>query len=257
MPPAAIVLLGAADLSASELATTAGALAAIAASAGLLLVVPLYVTQSREIRRLLEWQQREPDRGESVVATPAETIVPPTRVPQTGPLSPAERVTVDRPALERITAERAALTSPSFWRRTLARGPRHPLVLSAAALLVAVAVVAVVAVTGPGGGEEPARESGLDRSTVGVVVLNGSSQAGFAGKVADSLAADGFTEVRTGTTGTSRQTVVLFDKQRRREADLVARQLGVKVVQPLDRGSRAIAPDADVVVVAGEDRTRS
>lgn len=257
MPPSAIPLLAAGDLSVSDLATTVGGLAAIAASAGLLLVVPLYVTQSREIRRLLQWQQLEPHRGESAVAAAAETLVPSTRAPQTGRLSPAERVTVDRPALERITAERAALNSPSFWRRTLARGPRHPLVLSAAALLIAVAVVAVVAVTGPGGGEEPARGGGLDRSAVGVVVLNGSSQAGFAGKVADSLAADGFTEVRTGTTGTSRQTVVLFDMQRRREADLVARQLGVKVVQPLDRSSRAIAPDADVVVIAGEDRTRS
>lgn len=243
------------DFSITELATRAGAFAAVAASLGLLLVLPLYLTQRREVRRLLEWREREPERGEQ--DTLAQTLAPAPRGPQIGPLSPADRVTADRPALERITAERAAITSPSFWRRTIARGPRHPLVLSAAALLVAVVVVAIVALTGPGGGEESGGQGGLDRAEVNVVVLNGSSKSGFAGKVADSLAAEGFSEVRTGTTGTSRQTVVLFDRDRRREAKVIARQLGVDVLQPLDRASRAVAPDAAVVVVAGEDRARS
>ncbi len=245
----------AADFSITELATRAGAFAAVAASLGLLLVLPLYLTQRREVRRLLEWREHEPERGEGDALAP--TLAPAPRSAEIGPLSPAERVTADRPALERITAERAAITSPSFWRRTIARGPRHPLILSAAALLVAIAVVAVVALAGPGGGEESGGQGKLDRGAVNVIVLNGSSKSGFAGKVADSLAADGFTEVRTGTTGTSRQTVVLFDRQRRREAKVIARQLGVEVVQPLDRASRAVAPDAAVVVVAGEDRARS
>jgi hypothetical protein len=249
----------AADFSVSELVTRAGALAAIAASIGLLLVLPLYLTQRREVQRLLEWQRREPERGDAgqpapAPVTPATATLPP---PQPGPLTPAERVTADRPALERITAERPALTSPSFWSRLIARGPRHPLVISAVALLVAVAAVAAVALTGPSGGGEATKGSNLDRSAVSIVVLNGSSQTALAGKVADSLAAAGFTESRTGTTGTSGQTVVLFDKRRRREAKAVSRQLGVKVVQPLDRQLRAIAPEADVVVVAREDRARS
>jgi hypothetical protein len=255
------LLTAAADFSISELVTRAGALAAVAATIGLLLVLPLYLTQRREVRRLLEWQQREPERGDSgsqapAAPAPAAPGVAVPRVPQTGPLTPAERVTADRPALERITTERPALTSPSFWSKLIARGPRHPLVISGVALLVGVAAVAAVALTGPGRGEEAAQGSNLDRSAIGVVVLNGSSQTALAGKVADSLAADGFTDVRTGTTGTSRQTVVLFARQRRREATAVSRRLGVKVIQPLDRPLRAVAPEADVVVVAGEDRAR-
>lgn len=252
------LLAAAADFSMSELVTRAGALAAIGATVGLLLVLPLYLTQRREVRRLLDWQQREPERGDPgpAVAPRPTSAAPVGRPTQPGALTPAERVTADRPALERITTERSAVTSPSFWSGLIARGPRHPLVLSAIALLIGVAAVAAVALTGPGVGEEERKGSSLDRSAVNVVVLNGSSQTALAGKVADSLAADGFTDVRTGTTGTSAQTVVLFAKRRRREATAVSRRLGVKVIQPLDRRLRAIAPEADVVVVAGEDRAR-
>ena len=40
-----------------------GGAAAIMAMLGLLLLVPLYVTQRREIARLLDWKEREPDAG--------------------------------------------------------------------------------------------------------------------------------------------------------------------------------------------------
>lgn len=254
---AGALLIAATDFSMSELVTRAGALAAIGATIGLLLVLPLYLTQRREVRRLLDWQEREPERGDpGSPPMPAPLTATPVPV-QTGALTPAERVTADRPALERITTERPAVTSPSFWSRLIARGPRHPLVISAVALVIGVAAVAAVALTGPGGTEDATKGTNLDRSAVNVVVLNGSSRTALAGKVADSLAAAGFTDVRTGTTGTSGQTVVLFNKQRRREAMAVSRRLGVKVIQPLDRQLRAVAPEADVVVVAGEDRARS
>jgi hypothetical protein len=236
----------------SDVLAAAGGLAAIAAIIGMLLVLPLYLTQRREIKRLLKWQELEPERGDE--GAPAATAPIPARPTTATALSPAERITLDRPALERITAERAALESPSLWRRLLARGPRHPLVLTALTVVVAVVIVAAVALTAsltqPEGGDGP----GLDRGEVELVVLNGSSTPALAGKVADSLGAAGFEDIRTGTTGTSRQTIVLFAPGSRRAARVLGRELGVQVIQPLDRETRSRAPGAEVVVVAGEDR---
>ena len=241
----------------ADLITKAGAACALAATIGMLLLLPLYLAQRREVLRLLDWQQREPERGEAGLPPPhtGEGPVPsPAAYPATGTaLTPAERITLDRPALERITAERAALQSPSFFRRLAARGPRHPLVLSLVALLIAAVVVIVVAAVGRndlGGGGTGAN---LDRGAVSVVVLNGSSQGSLADKLADTVDAAGFTEVRTGPGVPTTATQVLFAKQQRQAAGAVGRELGVKQVSPLDRATRAMAPGADVVVVAGED----
>jgi hypothetical protein len=252
------ILLGADSGVATDLLVRAGGAAGVVAVLALLLVLPLFITHRREIKRLLEWQSLEPARGEGTdrpagqgtVATASAASAPRT-------LSPAQRVTADRPALERITTERAAIESPSFWRRLIARGPRHPLVLAGLALVLAVGTVAVVSLTGSIGDNEPDTSGRFDRTTVSLVVLNGSSKTALADKVADSLTAAGFDDVRTGTTATSRQTVVLYDKGHRRAAEVLRRELGVNVVQRLDRPARAAAPDADVVVVAGEDYARA
>ena len=47
-----------------ELLIKAGGLAAIIALFGLLFVVPLFLSQRREIRRLLRWQELDPQRGD-------------------------------------------------------------------------------------------------------------------------------------------------------------------------------------------------
>ena len=69
--------------------------------------------------------------------------------------------------------------------------------------------------------------------------------------------AAGFNTPQTGVTGSSEQTVVLYDKGNRRAAQVLQRELGVNVVQELDRAARAAAPDADVVVIAGEDYAKA
>ena len=124
-------------------------------------------------------------------------------------------------------------------------------------MVLAISAVVVVSLTGSIGDNEPDTSGKLDRTEVSLVVLNGSSKTALAGKVADSLTAAGFVDVRTGTTATSRQTVVLYDKGHRRAAEVLRRELGVNVVQRLDRAARAAAPDAEVVVVAGEDYARA
>jgi len=243
----------------------AGAVALI----GIALVLPLYVTQRREVKRLLRWRELEPERGDegapqpgyAGVATAATAAARPVTGSYTtgGRMTPAERVTADRPALSRITAERAAIQSPSFWKRLIARGPRHPLVLSVIGILIAVAVVAVVALSSNGLSDKESKQSdggGLDKGAVALIVLNATSKTALADKVADQLSSDGFTNIRTGLTGNSNQTVVLYDKGFKGAASAVGRKLDVEVLQPLDRETRAIAPDADVVVVAGEDRAK-
>lgn len=251
----------------------AGGAAALIAIIAIALVIPLYVTQRREVKRLLAWQELEPERGDAPqpasVATaataapppPATTASYPAAPRPTGSMSPAERVTADRPALSRITAERAAIQSPSFWRRTMARGPRHPLALSLIAILVAGVIVAAVGLLSGGlsvdTGDDGGSEGGFDRAAVPVVVLNASGTPALADRVADDVKAQGFENVRTGVTGSSGQTIVLFDKGQKREAQAVARELGVDVLQPINRETRAIAPEAAVVVVAGEDRARA
>lgn len=246
---------------AQELINRAGAVAAAVALLGMLAVIPLYVTQRREVQRLLDWREREPEAGDSAEVTayrggPATGAHPATgSYPTTGTgLTPAERVTLDRPALKRITAERAALESPSFWRRLIARGPRHPLVLSLLALIAAGAVVATVAILARNDVEGRSKGADLDRSGVAVVVLNGSSQASLENKLADTISAAGFTQVRTGTGVPTDDSLVLYAERQQREAKVVARELNIDKTKALDRATGAVAPDADVVVVAGEDR---
>lgn len=248
-----------AQVSADDLVGKITDAAALLTIVGLALVLPLYLAQRREVQRLLLWQRLEPHRGEgerdeaAAATAAASPTAPPRPATPTARLTPAERVTAERPALERITAERAALSSPSFRRRFLAGGPRHPLVLSLAAVLLAAGAVAAYALVGSGGGGGAEVAGGLDRSQVPVTVLNGSSETALAGKMAELLRAEGFEQIETGTTASTNQTVVLFNGQRRREARAVARELNVRVVQPFDRVARAAAPDASVVVVVGED----
>lgn len=253
-----VTLLGATQGIETELIVRVGGAAAAFATLGLLLVLPLYFSQRQEIRRLLRWQELEPHRGESEAERLAQAAAGATAITRPGELSPAERVTGERPALERITTERPALEEPSFWKRLIARGPRHPLVLSALAIGLAIAAVVVVSMTGQL--DDSSSEGGggkLDRAGLELVVLNASSKPSLADKVADGLTAAGFEQVRTGVTGTSKQTVVLFEKGNKRAAEVLKRELGANVVQPLDRTTKAAAPGAQVVVVAGEDYSKS
>jgi hypothetical protein len=239
----------------------AGAVALIA----LALVVPLYVTQRREVQRLLHWRELEPERGDegapqSYPVTASTAVARPvTGAYTTGTLTPAERVTADRPALSRITAERAAIQSPSFWRRLIARGPRHPLVLALIGILIAGAAVGYVALSTDSLDSKESKQgngNSLDKGSIAVVVLNGSSTTALADRVADDVSAKGFTDVRTGVTGESDQTVVLYDEGFKRAGNLVSKELDAKVVQPINREVQAVAPDANVVVIAGEDRAK-
>ena len=88
-------------------------------------------------------------------------------------------------------------------------------------------------------------------------MLNGSEISGLAGNVADDVIANGFD--RGAVSAASRsysQTVVMYAPNHQRQGRLVARALGVEPVQPIDRASAKRAGEADVVVIAGDDRAR-
>jgi LytR cell envelope-related transcriptional attenuator len=266
----------------------AGGLVAVAAVIGLLLALPLYLSQRRDVHRLRTWMEREPshpvediaaseallDRAEAELeeltgATPAAApgaaeVQPPPSTPAT-PIPAATRVTSERPALERITMERAALEPHPRWRRFAARvtQPRVLATIGIVGLLVGIgAIFASERLLSVDENGEPAKAGAVNPEDVNVVVLNGTTAEGLAGLVADDLRAKDYNIPEGGITNARSsfdQTVVMFAPGNERAARKVARELDVTAVQAINAESRrAVAGlDPDVVVIAGEDRARS
>lgn len=233
-----------------------GGIAAIFAMLGMLLLVPIFVTQRREISRLVDWMDREPDAGTtSFQAIPAPGATMPGGF---GRSSAADRVTSERPALERVgTAEQQAiaLEQAPWWRRVIERGPRHPLVISLAAILFAV-VVFFAAAHFLRAGDEGGKGAPVDPASVSVVVLNASTSSGLAGSLSDDLTSAKFVVASTSVAqdGTDESLVMYSDTaEGRRKARAVAKALGISTVKPFDKEAEAEANGADVVVFAGDD----
>lgn len=266
-----------------ELIDLGTAIVSVVATGALLLLLPLYISQRRDVQRLRLWMEREPSHPQSDLAAsealldraetelgealgetavrPAEEAVPAGRVAPTTPLPPARRVTTDRPALQRITMEREALAPHPRWRRFVAQATQPRVLVAvgiAAVLLGAAAIFGSERLLTDG--EEGPQGAGLDPSQIEVAVLNGTTASGLASKVGSDLQANGFDlgEVSNATPGFD-QTVVLFGRGSEREARKVAKTLGVRAVQPLgpdDRDLARLGGGADVIVIAGEDRAR-
>jgi len=178
------------------------------------------------------------------------------------PLSPAERVTGDRPALSRITGDMPAVEPDSGVHRAWARlrESRHPLLIAGGALLVGAGIfVGALQLLGASGTDGVVSEESAAAAKIDVTVLNATGVSGLESKVADDIEANGFT---LGSTGVSEQkldrTQVLFADGQRGEARDVADALGVenRDIQPLSGPAKQSAEGADVVVIAGDDRAR-
>lgn len=241
-----------------DLLVPLGGAAAILAMLGMLLVLPIIVGQRREIARLTDWMEREPDAG----TTEFQAISPAATMPRGFPGGPArssaaDRVTGDRPALERIgTSEQRAiaLEQAPWWRRVVERGPRHPLVISLLAILVAVGIFFAVGHF-LRAGEEGGKGAPVDPASVSVVVLNASTSSGLAGTISDDLTAASFDVTSTSVADDdAKESVVMYaDRGSRRKAKSVARKLGVSRIEPFDKEALAAANGADVVVFAADD----
>jgi LytR cell envelope-related transcriptional attenuator len=283
-----------------EVASHLPAYVSLAAAAAFVLLLPLYFSQRRDLARLHAWMEREPghpaadleasegllDRAETeleaVLGPPREAlsdagataqaataqaaaeptqVAPPAPAAQGGSLSPAQRVTHERPALERITMERAALLPHPRWRRMIGR-IGQPWVLSAiAAVAVLLGLAAIFSsgelLGGDEGSKHGPRPGAIVPGDVDVAVLNGTSAPGLAAKVGDDVRVNGF---KLGTVTNSRrqfdQTVVMYEPGQQLAAKKVAHDLGVKPVQPIDRQTEQTADGANVVVIAGADRAK-
>lgn len=227
-----------------------GGIAAILAMAGMLLLLPIFTNQRREIARLIDWMNREPDAGTREFRA---IQAPGTWTGSTA----ADRVTSERPALERIgTAEQRAieLQQAPWWKRVIERGPRHPLVISILAILAAGAIFYAAAHFLRAGSNDSAPNR-IEPSTVSVVVLNASSSSGLAGEVSDQLGNRDFDVIGTSVAnGGSGKSVVRYSKGAERQAKLVAKVLGISSVKPFDTEAEAASNNqAEVVAFVGDD----
>jgi len=261
----------------------AGQVAGVGAFIGLLVFLPLFVSQARDIRRLRVWSERDPD----AVDEAEEAAVASARVAQQAAVarvtgaaqtaraevraaaresaamqSPAERVAAERPATSRITAERMAIARQPAWRRWLSMpSPRQLLAIVAGVFVLGLAV-ALIALQIAGGGDEVSSapettvaEGGVVKADVEVAVLNGTAVAGLAATVGGDVESNGYElGVVANSETPAAETQVFFERGHEDEAKAVARTLGVDSVAAVDAESSELAKGADVVVLVGEDR---
>jgi hypothetical protein len=252
------------------------AIVSVVAAVGIALLTPLYRSQRRDVLRLRAWMDQQPehpatdiaaseallDRAEAELERLTEPATEEGATPAT-PVPAATRVTSERPALTRITMERAALEPHPRWRRFMARlsQPRILIAIGVVALLVGVGGIFVSEKLLSDGGEGPAKAEKIDKSSVNVAVLNGTAITGLGGKVGGVVEENGYAlGTVTNTAPGVKKTEVFYAPHNKKAAQKVAKDLGIDPddVSPLDREDRqAAGPDADVVVIAGEDRARS
>jgi hypothetical protein len=108
--------------------------------------------------------------------------------------------------------------------------------------------------TGGSGTGEPAKTP----AETNVAVLNGTTFTGLAGQLADRVSQEGGYERGATETNTRDQTIqtstVYYADGFRSQARKVAELLSISAVEPVDEDTQALAPDADVVVLAGADQ---
>lgn len=258
---------------------------ALAAFVGILLLVPLFLSQRRDIQRLTEFRERHPKYPGSDLATSEalldraeaelEEIYADRGEPMTAEEGPVAATVVhpdglagetsERPALDRRTSELAALEPhPRWkqWRDRLTR-PRWLAAIAVGAAVIAGAVVIGSESLSSNGGDTPPpppAANAVDPTTIKVAVLNGTSKTGLAAKVSADITPEGYQlgEVTNlSGAGDFPQTVVYFqpkDKVSKEAARKVAKLLGKARVQEITPQAQKLAGDADVVVVAGDDR---
>ena len=260
---------------------------AAASVLGIFLLLPLYLSQRRDVERLREWMKANPehpgtdlalserildnaerdlakayaDRGEPVPGTMEfEAVKAATAVKEPGRIEPADPLdesllTSERPALAQVTMERSALEPHPRWKQFGARvtQPRWLAVIALVALILGVGGIVIVdqALLGGGnGGAEVTEPGGIE-----VAVLNTTTASGIAGRVATQIEDAGYVRGPVGNIQRETdQTIVMYASDQKRAANRVAKELGDVAVQQIDRDVQAAAGGADVVVILGQDR---
>ena len=261
------------------------AVVAAVSALGIFLLLPLYLSQRRDVLRLREWMQANPDhpltdlalserrldsaekdlarayadRGEPVPGTMEfEAVKAATAVKEPGKAEPLDEslLTSERPALTQVTMERAALEPHPRWKQFVAKvmQPRWLAVIALVALLLGVAGIVGVdrVLRDP---DDSSSTAVSEPSGIQVAVLNTTTASGIAGQVASQIEDSGFIRGEVGNIERETdQTIVMYATDQKRAATRVARELGDVAVQPIDREVQAAAGEADVVVILGQDR---
>ena len=256
----------------------------VAACVGFVFLLTLYLSQRRDLRRLQRWMVASPDhpgedlaRSEALldraeaeleeilgVEAPAEAPLEPTVVAPPALAGPADaggtqQTTSERPALEQITTEREALLPHPRWHRFWGwvGQPRALGLVALGAVILGLAGIfgSERLLNDNGETTSPRKPGAIVPQNVDVAVLNGTSTPGLGAKVASDVQVNDFSLGEVGNTRKEYdQTVVMYQSGQKKEADKVARALGVKPVQPIDAATQREAGGADVVVIAGRDR---
>jgi len=221
-----------------------------------------------------------PGDGAEPAATPAPATgvpppaTPPPRPPTPRPVLPARPAPpVRSPAAASASSQSTAVLPASSARlRDRARGAAGRDGLGGRYIALIVAGVIVVGggvafgVSQLGGDDEAsapddqaqAPQEPVNPSTVTVSVLNGTTVPGLAAQIGDEIESDGFQRGNVANALDQQRTTstVLFAEGADREAQLVARKLGITTVEPVDPDSQALGGTASVVVIVGADQTQ-
>jgi LytR cell envelope-related transcriptional attenuator len=255
---------------------------------GIFLLLPLYLSQRRDVHRLREWMQANPghpaedlavserildvaerdlarayaDRGEPVPGTmefeavrAATAVKEPTKGDTAALPLEESLLTSERPALAQVTMERSALEPHPKWKRFAGRAtqPRWLAIIALVALGLGVGGIIIVDRVlrddGDGGGVV------VEPGGIEVAVLNTTTASGIAGRVAGDIEDSGFIRGQVGNIERDTdQTIVMYAPDQKRAAKRVARTLDDVAVQQMDREVQTAAGGADVVVILGQDR---
>jgi hypothetical protein len=155
-------------------------------------------------------------------------------------------------APERSARGVAAVPRPV--RRTI--GARHVAVALAGLLVLGGAAASGVSQL-TGADPQPKRSGpAVKPGSVTVAVLNGTTVPGLAAALRERIGAAGF---RRGTIDVFAdqqlaESVVQYTPGRQAEAKAVSRRVGISQRGPVTADSRALAPEATVIVIAGADK---
>ncbi|HEX5593115.1 MAG TPA: LytR C-terminal domain-containing protein [Solirubrobacterales bacterium] len=248
-----------------------GAFAGLAAFLGLAVLALLSFTHGRDIRRLREWAGSAPERD-------AE------RKEQTSTIA-AQRAEELRALQEARTAEHQAVSSREERRRrreeglpTEGRGEQlrnrfsgageivsSPLAL-VALFLVLVAIIGGGAYLllsgddegGNGGAGSKQAATKIKPAEIEVSVLNGTAVPGLAAVFGDKVEAKGFDlGAVTNSSSSFSNSVVMFKRGHKPEAQKVAKQLQIKKLELMSGEIESVSAGAAVAVIVGEDNAEA
>lgn len=259
-----------------ELVQAIGPAAGLAAAVGLALLSALHFSLARDIKRLREWAGRAPDRsgrGATAVRGRAAGVRPPAQPQTTATKSGAPAsLTGRRPDIP--APEEALVIPPRRSQPWYSRiGTRYvAVVLVGLLVLGGAAAYGVTRLTGDDGGDKSGNaqannDSGLTNKrkrnaaavkpgNVTVAVLNGTTVPGLAATLSDQIAAAGFKQGTIDVFSDQQlaESVVQYAPGRQAEAKAVSPIVGISQREPVTAGSRALAGDATVIVIAGADK---